>query len=378
MKKPFPILGALLLLSVANAEQTPKKLDPKNFPYVQAIQKVAPAVVSVEGLTTPGAVVAPGVVQRLQLQTGASGFIVTKQGHIITTYEITKALKDIQVTLTDGRRFKAQKVYEDRWNNFSILQLEGKGPFTPVTFGDAQALRPGESVLAVGFPLAEGLTATAGVVSSLRNFYLLTDYMVPYAIQTDATYYSFNLGGPLINTRGEVVGMNTFSAESYLFFLPVISEQILRQMQNVNFALPANIIQEYLPGILAGEKVFHPWSGIHVVEVSQFLRYYVGFPPEWIDRDVGVIVDNVDAKGPAGKKGVQLGDVILGAKVYLATGERTLKEELVFRSPVDYAATIAKMKKGERIRLSIIRGGKPMEVEFEPFEKPPDAFPGTV
>ncbi len=375
------LLFALLFTAAQDSVKLPE-WEAKNFAYVQAIQKVAPSVVSIEGLTTPGVPIFRGFVQRLQLQTGATGFLVSKQGHIVTTYDITKNLKDIQVTLTDGRRFPAKKFYEDRWLNFSVLQIEGTGPFTPATFGDSSALRPGESVLAVGFPLAEGLTATVGVLSSFRDFYLLTDYMVPYAIQTDATYYPFNIGGPLVNMKGEVVGMNIFSAESIVFIgFGFIPPDVLRNVQNINFAFPSNLLKEYLPIALAGESIFHPWIGLHVTDVSEFMRYYVGFPPDWIDREVGVVVDWYDYKGPAPKKGVRHGDIILGAKIYYPeteTKEKTVKEEIVFKSPTEFAATIAKMKKGEQIRLSIIREGKIIDVGFYPFDKPDDAFPGTV
>jgi serine protease Do len=371
-------LAVIAGLSLVFAKETPL-LDfaSTDFAFVRAIDRVMPAVVSIETLSLTVTGTFFGQYQRLITQGGTSGFIVSPDGFAVTLYDQVKDVTQVQVALYDGRRFPGRVVGYDKWNNLAVVQILGKTRFPAVTFGSVKDLKVGETIIGLGFPVGETVSATFGVVSAFRN-YDMWDYLVPNAIQTDAKFYQYNRGGPLINLRGEVVGMNAFSSEDYSLLAALLPGSVLQDVQGLNFGFPGDLIQDYAPRIIANEKLYHPWLGMIVRSATVTLRMYGGLPEDLLDRGVGLMVDYVDFKGPAAKQGLRLGDIIVGVRKVLTTetSDEVLEEVLV-TTPLEFASLVRDTPLGGRIRITYIREAKIQSVDIYPYERPDDATVGS-
>ncbi|MGH8103711.1 MAG: S1C family serine protease [bacterium] len=361
-----------------------------------AVEKVSPAVVSIETITTKYAVGFSSGFQRLVAQGGTSGFIVSPDGYAVTTYSQMRLAQEVQVVLHDGRRLPGHVANIDCFNDLAVVKIDEAGPFPTVEFADSDAAYAGETVLALGFPLAQTLAASLGVISSHRDYYMNNDYFVPNIIQTDTKFFTFNIGGPLIDLKGAVVGLNSFSIELAPFggFTP----DLQRDVQNLNIAFPSNLLREYVYKMIANapkspskpldcrdnpSKIFHPWFGLQVSPTNPIERIYIGMPEEYIGRRAGIIVDFIDPQGPAGKRGIRSSpaDIIIGGyiKKRLPDGTQS-KREVLFTSPRDLAIAIRELNSAEDcIDLRVIRtGGKIAEVEVCPMDRLVDSTVGSI
>jgi serine protease Do len=372
---PVVVIAALSFLF---AKETPLfEFDNNNFAFVRAIERVLPAVVSIESVSISVAGSFLGQYQKLVTQGGTSGFIISPDGYAVTLYDMVKDSKQVQVALYDGRRFPGRLVGYDKWNNLAVIQILGKTKFPYVTFGSVDDLKVGETIIGLGFPVGETVSATFGVVSAFRD-YDMWDYLVPKTIQTDAKFYQYNRGGPLINLRGEVIGINAFSSEDYSLLGGLLPGSTLQDVQGLNFGFPGNLVQQYARQIIANEKIYHPWLGIIVRNATPTLRMYGGLPEDLIDRGVGLMVDFVDFKGPAAKQGLRLGDIIIGARQILTTdsGDQIL-EEILLTTPLQLASLVRNTPPGGRVRITYVREAKIQNVDIYPYERPDDAAVGS-
>lgn len=371
----FWAVGVSLLLFCSAMTPT-YVFDPGSFTFVEAVEKVAPSVVSVEVVTTLyQSPVFRRSFQRLIAQGGTSGFIVSPEGYAVTLYTQVKGAKEMQVRLHDGRILPARLANYDRWNNLAIIQIQGPGPFSAVTFGDSSAVQAGETVLALGYPLGETVAASVGVISSVRDYYMNWDYFVPKVIQTDARFYLYNLGGPLVNMRGEVLGINALAVEQS----SIIPTELVREVQNLNIVFPSNDLRQYAFDLIAGRKIYHPWFGVIASPTTKLLRIFAGMPEEWIEKDAGIIVDTVDLKGPAAKRGLRVGDIILGAKfTRQSPAGQLVTEEILYKSPRDLALNIRQLGPDDKLKLQVLREAKKTEIEVYPFDRPDDAMVGSI
>ncbi|MHA2620574.1 MAG: S1C family serine protease [bacterium JZ-2024 1] len=365
-------------LSTVFANQTPVfEFDANSFAFVRAIERVMPAVVSIETITLAVGTTFLGQYQRLITQGGTSGFIVHPDGYAVTLYDQVKDAQSLQVALYDGRRFPGRLVGYDKWNNLAVIQILGKTKFRAVTFGSVNDLRVGETIIGLGFPIGETVSATFGIVSAFRD-YPMWDFVVPKAIQTDAKFYQYNRGGPLINVRGEVIGMNAFSSEDYSLLVGLLPGSVLQDVQGLNFGFPADLLQEYTRQIIAGEKIYHPWLGLIATNANPTLRVYGCLPENLIDEGVGIMVDLVDFKGPAAKQGIRLGDILIGARQVLTTeqGDQVL-DEILLKTPLNLASLVRNTPVGGRVRLTFVRECKIQTVDIYPYERPDDSTVGS-
>ena len=219
-----------------------------------------------------------------------SGFIVSNDGIILTNAHVVKGAKEVTVKLTDRREFRAKVLGADPKTDVAVLRIEAKD-LPVVTVGKASDLRVGEWVLAIGSPFGFENTVTAGVVSA-KGRSLPDDSAVPF-IQTDVAVNPGNSGGPLINSRGEVVGINS---------------QIYSRSggyQGVSFAIPIDLASRIKDQIVATGKAEHARLGVAVQEVNQSLANSFK-----LDKPEGALVSNVEKGSPADKAGLQPGDVI--------------------------------------------------------------------
>ena len=274
----------------------------------------------------------PGQQQQREMPTRGqgSGFIVSADGIILTNAHVVHNATDVTVKLTDRREFVAKVLGSDPKTDIAVLKIDAKDLPT-VTTGNIQDLRVGEWVLAIGSPFGFENTVTAGVVSA-KGRSLPDDSAVPF-IQTDVAVNPGNSGGPLFNTRGQVIGINS---------------QIYSRTggyQGLSFAIPIDVALKVKNQIVATGKVEHARLGVVIQEVNQALADSFK-----LDKPEGALVSSVEKGGPADKAGLQTGDVIrkIDGKVIGSSG--------------DLPAIISLASPGDKINLEIWRKGEARDI----------------
>ena len=227
-----------------------------------------------------------------------SGFIVSADGRVLTNAHVVEGADTVQVTLKDGRSFEGKVLGADPVTDVAVIDIEANDlPTVKVNEGE---LLPGETAIAIGNPLGLDNTVTVGIISATGRTsgqVGIADKRVDF-IQTDAAINPGNSGGPLLNARGEVVGMNT---------------AIISGAQGLGFAIPAEALQRISGQLVADGKVDHPFIGIQMVNLSPELRESVNADPNrgfTVASDEGVLVAEVVPGSPAAKAGLRSGDVV--------------------------------------------------------------------
>jgi len=220
-----------------------------------------------------------------------SGFIISDDGFVITNAHVVDGASRIRVSLADQREYNAELVGSDKRSDIAVLKIDGTG-FPTVRFGDSDDVRVGEWVLAIGSPFGFEHTATQGIVSAVaRN--LPDETYVPF-IQSDAAVNPGNSGGPLFNTDGEVIGVNS---------------QIYSRSggyQGLSFAIPINVAKSVATQLRAKGYASRGWLGVAIQDIDQSLAESFG-----LDRPTGALVSQVMADSPALAAGLEAGDIIL-------------------------------------------------------------------
>ena len=259
-----------------------------------------------------------------------SGFITSADGIILTNAHVVKGAKEVTVKLTDRREFRAKVLGADAKTDIAVLKIDAKN-LPVIALGNTKELKVGEWVLAIGSPFGFENTVTAGVVSA-KGRSLPDDSYVPF-IQTDVAVNPGNSGGPLINTRGEVVGINS---------------QIYSRSggyQGVSFAIPIDVAVQVKDQIVATGKASHARLGVAVQEVNQ--AFADSFK---LDKPEGALVSNVEKGSPGDLAGLRSGDVI-----------RKVDDQAIVSSG-DLPAIIGQQKPGTKVTLEIWRQGARQEV----------------
>jgi len=262
-----------------------------------------------------------------------SGFIVSPDGYILTNAHVVSSAETVTVRLTDRREFQAKVVGQDERTDVAVIKIEAQN-LPVVKIGDPRLLKPGQWVVAIGSPFNFDNTATAGIVSATARS-LPSDNFVPF-IQTDVAVNPGNSGGPLFNTRGEVVGINS---------------QIFSQTgsyMGLSFAIPIDIAVNVENQIIKTGHVVRGRIGVTIQDVNAAFAESFG-----LGRPRGALVSTVEAGGPAEKAGIKPGDVILAVNGQSIDhyGELSL--------------TISNMHPGTDARLSVWRGGKAQDLSVK-------------
>ena len=259
-----------------------------------------------------------------------SGFIVSPDGIIMTNAHVVKDAKEVTVKLTDRREYRAKVLGADAKTDIAVLKIDAKNLPT-LALGNTKDLKVGEWVLAIGSPFGFESTVTAGVVSA-KGRSLPDDSYVPF-IQTDVAVNPGNSGGPLLNTRGEVVGINS---------------QIYSRSggyQGVSFAIPIDVAVQVKDQIVATGKATHARLGVAVQEVNQ--AFADSFK---LDKPEGALVSNIEKGGPGDKAGLKAGDVI-----------RKVDGQPIVSSG-DLPAVIGQQAPGKKVTLEVWRQGERQEL----------------
>ncbi|MEI6560976.1 MAG: trypsin-like peptidase domain-containing protein [Verrucomicrobiota bacterium] len=354
----FVILVALGLLGVSRWNQhrrAPESYTPANVAQLhlgetpalaaldaettRLVQTVVPAVVSI---TTSRKVSAPQIVDPFEFFFGrrrgqpapqqaiknslGSGVIVSREGHILTNFHVVANVDEVLVQLNDGRApFPARLIGGDEATDIAVIKIDVKGlPCLPL--GDSDTVKVGQLVFAVGNPFGLQETVTKGIISATGR--VTDEYGIEY-FQTEAVINPGNSGGPLINIRGEIIGINT----------AIGNYSGSGTWQGVGFAIPSNIVRRSLEGILKTGRVARGYLGVAIDPLTPELAEQFGLP----GQTGGVVVRSITPGSPAQKAGLQPGDVLVAINGKPIQGARDLVRQ------------IASAAVGSKVEIKVIR-----------------------
>jgi S1-C subfamily serine protease len=325
---------------------SPYRLDPTEAENVKIYREAAPAVANI----VTRAVQYDFFFNAVPVEGAGSGFLIDTEGHILTNYHVVQDAQTIEVTFGDQTRYKAKYIGADTHNDIALIQIDAKGhKLTPLPLGDSRNLLVGQRVLAIGNPFGFQSTLTTGVVSSLgRTVQTDDNTFIDEAIQTDAAINRGNSGGPLLNSRGEVIGINS------AIFSPSGTTA------GIGFAIPVNTARRVAEQLIAHGHVVRATLGI------------AGLPiwPELADAlqlgvRQGILVQQVSAGGAAAAAGIRGGNrsvlaglqqLRIGGDVIIGINGKPVTNQL------DLNLLLNRAEPGQTVTLTIVRGGKKIDV----------------
>ena len=294
---------------------------------VGAVERVAPAVVSID-VQQRGS-----KARRSRAQAGTgSGFVFAADGLILTNSHVVEHADDISVTLPDGRECTADLIGQDPDTDVAVVRISASD-LSAVQFGDSRALRAGQLVIAIGNPYGFQHSVSSGVVSALgRSLRAKSGRLIEHVIQTDAALNPGNSGGPLVDSAGRVVGVNT---------------AIIAGGQGLSFAVPIGTVEAVLPALLRDGRVRRGYLGLAGQDVP-LLRRVSRFHK--LTQATGVLVISVEADGPAQGAGLREGDILVSLDTHAITSlddvHRVLTEDRI----------------GQRAILGVLRGVERLDI----------------
>jgi len=326
-------------------------------PFVAVVERAAPAVVSIDTRRKVGSSQIGGdddneLFRRffgdpqgnsnprgrsMTVPASGSGFLIDREGRILTNNHVVRDASEITVTLSDKRTFKAKVIGQDQATDVAVIQIKANGDLPALPLGDSDRIKVGEYVMAIGNPLGELQgSVTAGIISARgRSSLNIAGGAPDYQdfIQTDASINFGNSGGPLVNLRGEAIGINT---------------AINAQGQGIGFAIPINLAKHIAEQLVASGKVTRGFLGVEPGELTPDLADSYG-----VHSDAGIVVQNVSDDSPASRAGIRRGDIITsfdGTRIHDVTGFR-LK---VADTAVDKHVTVALLRNGSPTSVQVV------------------------
>ncbi len=332
--------GSALQLTEAEAAPT---YDAEEQNNIAIYKRVLPSVVNITSTTLVFDFFYGTVPQQGQ----GSGFILDKAGHVLTNFHvIAGANRGIKVQLSNKRSYDANVVGTDRTHDLALLQINAPD-LQPVTLADSSNLQVGQKVYAIGNPFGLNGTMTRGIISSIRSIRNGNGAPIEDAIQTDAAINPGNSGGPLLNSRGEVIGINT-----------MIASNGAEQSAGIGFAIPINTAKAVLADLTRYGRVRRPSLGIVSFEIGPDLAEQMG-----LAVDSGILIEQVIPGGAAEKAGLHGGTeqayvgntpILLGGDLIVAIdGQRVA-------NPQEINAIMEKHQAGDTISVTFYRGQKKM------------------
>lgn len=299
---------------------------------IEAVKKVKPAVVTVINQVQSR--------RGLSSTSSGSGVIIDPKGYIVTNNHVVENVQNIQVIFADGKKASATIVGKDAIADLAVLKVDVPVP-AAVPFGDSNTLQPGQIAIAIGSPLGDFRgTVTVGVVSAMNR----SVGQQRGLIQTDAAINNGNSGGPLVNTQGQVIGINT---------LVVRSTGVGNVAEGLGFAIPSNMVREIVTQLIDKGKVDRAYMGIRYQEVDPQISSALN-----LQTTSGIVIISVEANSPAQKAGLQENDVILALDGEKLDQDRSLAV-MLFSRRVGDTVTLTIMRDGKQIELKLTLGTHP-------------------
>lgn len=270
-----------------------------------------------------------------------SGFIINREGQILTNAHVVDGADSVTVTLKDGRSIQGKVLGEDPITDVAVIQIEADR-ITPIPIGDSDRLQPGEAVIAIGNPLGLNNTVTSGILSATGRSSSdigASDKRVNY-LQTDAAINPGNSGGPLLNSRGEVIGMNT---------------AIIRGAQGLGFAIPINTARRIAQDLITKGRVDHPYLGVKMVTLNREIRDRINQRlGVSLEADKGVLLVEIVNGSPAARAGLRAGDVVQSINNQPVTKVEELQK------------IVENSKIGEPLQIQIMRNSQVLTIPVSP------------
>jgi len=278
-----------------------------------------------------------------------SGFVIDKEGHILTNYHVIADARQVEVTMHNRKKYKATVVGTDPSHDLAVIQI--KAPeLIPAVMGDSRNLQVGQKVYAIGNPFGLAGTMTRGIVSSIRPVREPNGAMIDEAIQTDAAINPGNSGGPLMNWHGEVIGINTM----------ILSNS--NQSAGIGFAIPINTAKAVLNDLMTLGRVRRPALGVRTVPISPELAEEIGLPVDYGLLIIGVVPgSSAELAGlRAGSERAYLGNtpIMLGGDLIVAIDDQKIQDQ------DDLTQMMNNHRAGDTVKATIYRGKKKMDVQI--------------
>ncbi|RXT14047.1 Do family serine endopeptidase [Ammoniphilus sp. CFH 90114] len=305
------------------------------------VEEVGPAVVKIETETTRRSTLSERdlffrqffggdypMPQTEQKREGlGSGFIISQDGYILTNHHVVEGAGQIKVNIIGAdKKYDAKIIGQDPELDLAVLKIEADKNLPVLKMGDSENIRVGDWTVAIGNPYGLDHTVTVGVISAKQRPLNIGQARFKDLLQTDASINPGNSGGPLLNLKGEVVGINT---------------AINAEAQGIGFAIPINTVQEVLEDLIHKGKVSRPWLGVSIQDLTPELAKYFE-----IDMKEGVVVGYVAAGSPAEKAGLQQGDIIVEL------------DKQKIKSSDQFVKAIADTKAGSKHTMLLMRNGE--------------------
>lgn len=329
----------------------PSSLGAFEKDIVAVVKKTMPAVVNISTVTLVedfffGIYPSSGV---------GSGFIIDPKGYILTNYHVVERARKIDVTLSEGKKYSGRVVGYDRRSDLAVIKIDANNlPYLPL--GDSDKLEPGQFVIAIGNPFGLNRTVTLGIVSALnRTIVEPNGVRLENLIQTDAAINPGNSGGPLINIKGEVIGINT---------------AIKSDAQGIGFAIPINKAKQIAEKLIKEGKITYPWLGIRGYAITTDMLDYIKFPVQ-----KGVVIAEVIPGGPADKAGLRGGNrvIYVDSTQIIVGGDIIVKiDGKPVESMEELRSEIQKRKVGDVVSITYVRGDKEYTVKIKLEAMPED------
>ena len=302
---------------------------------VSAVERVAKSVVNIASVR----MLHDQIFRVFPVEGVGSGVIIDERGYILTNNHVIDDAERLKVTLQDGTVLRGKVAGTDEMTDLAVVRVESSKPLPAAALGNSEELKAGQIVMAIGNPfgLSGGPAVTAGIVSSVRRS-IQTRTGVLDLIQTDAAINPGNSGGPLVNSKGEVVAINTAN---------------MPYAQGIGFAVPVNTAKEILSELVEKGKVSRPWIGIASVKLNPKVAQYYGLP-----KTEGALIANVEPYSPADDAGLRKGDIIEeidGSKV---------------DDPAQIVSIVRKKHPKEQVSVSVNRYGRQLQVPIQIDERP--------
>jgi S1-C subfamily serine protease len=321
-------------------------------------QRTAPGVVQITAITEISAdpfssPFGPAVEQQRAL---GSGFVISKAGYIVTNYHVVAGAKSVQVSFSNNESMKARVIGSDPSTDLSVLQVNASSrALTPLVFGNSDSIKVGDAVIAIGNPFGLSRTVTAGIVSALQRLITAPNqYAIDHVIQTDAAINHGNSGGPLINGRAEVVGVNA-----------QIDTGTTGEQGNVGigFAIPSNTVKSVVSQLIKNGKVEHAYLGLDAEPITPDLARVIRLPTR-----TGLLVGSVQIGSPAAIAGLREGtnEVTVAGETYTLGGDVIIRVDGVpVSSLADLRDALSTKQPGQTMKLVIYREAKKMTIKVK-------------
>jgi serine protease Do len=307
---------------------------PENV-LVQAVDKVSKSVVNIASVR----MLQDQLFRVFPVEGVGSGVVIDEKGYILTNNHVIDDAERLKVTLTDGRVLRGRVAGSDEVTDLAVIKVEAEQPLPVAELGNSDDLKAGQIVVAIGNPfgLTGGPAVTAGIISSLNRSIQARSGVLDL-IQTDAAINPGNSGGPLVNTKGEVIAINTAN---------------MPYAQGIGFAVPINTAKSILKELVEKGRVARPWIGVASIKVTPQLARYYGLP-----ASDGALVAKVEPYSPADDAGLRKGDIIEGID-----GNRV-------EDPTEIASHVRKMHPNDQLTLTVNRYGRQLQVPVHVDERP--------